>query len=162
MSEAQTIRAAAVATLCLTLKWYLTLMLQGKSRVKAGSRPPEDMALFGARGGKQSLDGSQKFAGQENGAKARHCKEAELRWLRIVSNDIENIPIGLLLMWAGTIAAGSPLVHTAAIALFCCSRVAHTIAYALKLQPHRALAWFGGVVGNVVMAVNILVGAMQQ
>lgn len=37
-------------------------------------------------------------------------------------------------------------------------RVLHTISYASELQPHRAIAWFVGVVCIFGMSVNGLLG----
>ena len=73
----------AICTFFLIVKWYATLSIQGKKRFAAGSRPPEDNSL-------PVPDQSQKnnFVGSGN--------EEDIRWQRIVSNDLENIPLGLI------------------------------------------------------------------
>eukprot|EP01135_Chromosphaera_perkinsii_P001384 Nk52_evm1s166 gene=Nk52_evmTU1s166 len=143
--------ACACGTLILVMKHYTALMLQGKSRFKAGSRPPEDISLSLAKTigkGKQ-----QQFTPREDVPK--HIREEEMRWSRIIMNDLENVPLGLVLMWAGQLGGAAGEVHTGLVTAFVASRCVHTWAYANAKQPWRALAWFGGVASNVAMAVNL-------
>ncbi len=84
-----------------------------------------------------------------------HCN------LNIVSprnhlNDLENIPvyliIGLLYVLTGP-SPGAALWH---FRLFTGSRIVHTISYQLGLQPWRALSFMVGLGVIVSMAIQIL------
>jgi uncharacterized MAPEG superfamily protein len=156
------IKSSIWCTLLLVTKFFMTIMLQGSSRVAAGSRPPEDELIFGTKAGKQSLDGSKKFKADD--IKGVRAKKKEMRWLRLVQNDLENIPLGLITAWASVLciqsSPGSPkenVMHNILFWAFTISRIAHSIVYSFQLQPHRALAWFVGVVATVGMCINALV-----
>jgi hypothetical protein len=45
-------------------------------------------------------------------------------------NDIENVPLGLIIAWADVIAVGNPTVHVIAISIFTFCRILFTIMYA--------------------------------
>ena len=80
------------------------------------------MKLF-PRAGPQSFDGVAKLAakGDDNpGMKA--AKEKEARWLRIVSNDLENIPLGMAIAWGTLQITYSPKVHAILVLAFAISR----------------------------------------
>ncbi len=91
--------------------------------VSAGFRPPEDAALF-PHAKLQSFDGSAKLeaikakASSEEDQKAKESesklakqREVEQRWTRIVANDLENIPLGVAVMYGSMATAFSPAVH---------------------------------------------------
>ncbi|OQR90357.1 hypothetical protein ACHHYP_05607 [Achlya hypogyna] len=156
------------ATAVLTVKFYISTMIQGGKRFAAGTRPPEDQILtdFNPKNQKQSFGLRDPNAkAEEDDAKkplkltpSARAIEADLRWERLVRNDLENIPIGLLAAWAAVNSGGNPLVNSAAIVIFTIGRVAHTFAYANSLQPHRAYAWMAGVFGIMVLVGNSVVG----
>merc|ERR1712028_86867 len=154
------LKSNAICMLILVFKFYITIMRQGKARVVAGSRPPEDEALFGAKAGKQCLDGSLKF--KENDEKGIQARQVEQRWLRLVMNDVENVPLGILVSWGSAICLQATHewcvnVHVTCVWMFTVGRVAHSFAYAYGLQPHRAIGWFAGVVGIMGMSINACV-----
>ncbi len=76
--------------------------------------------------------------------------------LRIQRNDGENIPlffaIGLIYVLSGATAFGA--------AVYCwtytIARLAHTVAYTLRLQPWRAICYFAGYLCILGMAVQII------
>lgn len=156
------IKASAVASSLLTFKMLGTTMYQGSVRFRTGFRPPED----------QGLMANSEKAGQNYGAASdtvRTDKERELyekslkeetRWVRIIQNDMENIPVGMIVMWGAALSPMSSVVHAVAAGTFCAARYAHTYAYANSLQPHRALAWTAGVLSVLTLGVNGLIGAM--
>ncbi|RLO13353.1 hypothetical protein DYB28_007146, partial [Aphanomyces astaci] len=158
------------ATGVLCLKLYLTLLIQGGKRFAAGTRPPEDQILkslnptkqrqaFGvfdeAAEAKKSDDKSTSGLREKPSARA---VEADIRWERIVRNDLENIPIGLLTAWAAVNSGGSVAVNAGAIAAFTVFRILHTIAYVKQLQPHRGILWFGGVLSVFTLVGNSFYG----
>ena len=50
-------------------------------------------------------------------------------------------------------------VHSIAVMTFFISRVLHSIAYVLRLQPWRTVVYFAAIAAVMVMGVNCLVGA---
>eukprot|EP00996_Jenningsia_fusiforme_P004817 NODE_5686_length_649_cov_23.811667_g5299_i0.p1 GENE.NODE_5686_length_649_cov_23.811667_g5299_i0~~NODE_5686_length_649_cov_23.811667_g5299_i0.p1 ORF type:complete len:157 (+),score=32.40 NODE_5686_length_649_cov_23.811667_g5299_i0:70-540(+) len=148
--EPRLLQATMIATAFTTLKLLGTFMMQGRVRFLAGARPPEDGKL-------QPKYGVQSF-GAQKGDKVTPEQETEMRWTRIVSNDLENIPLGLIIMWATMLTAKNSNVQIVLAGLFAISRFLHTISYAKSLQPHRALAWLGGTIAILGMLVNGLAG----
>ncbi|KAK3242461.1 hypothetical protein CYMTET_47850 [Cymbomonas tetramitiformis] len=148
-------QATAVSTAVLCLKFYAAIMVQGGKRFKAGSRPPEDAAMSIAKGVPQNFIGSPR----EDDPKVKKAKEDDRRWTRIIQNDLENIPLGLIVSWASVLSAKSSTAHLTFCAMFTLGRIGHTIAYAKGLQPHRALFWLAAVLGVLGMAVNAMLGA---
>ncbi|KAF0683277.1 Aste57867_24709 [Aphanomyces stellatus] len=140
----------------LAIKLYATLFIQGGKRFAAGTRPPEDQGISDRRhGGKAQTFGLAKTDEKDDTKTApAEAIQADIRWERIVRNDLENIPIGLLVAWGAVNSGGNAIVNSAAIGSFTFFRVLHTYAYAHERQPHRALFWFGGVLSVVVLVGN--------
>ncbi|OQR88553.1 hypothetical protein THRCLA_10247 [Thraustotheca clavata] len=156
----------------LAIKFYASTFIQGGKRFAAGTRPPEDQSLsLNKKNQKQSFgvrDPNAKDEDDENTKKPVRVQpparaiEEDLRWERLVRNDLENIPIGLLISWAAVNSGGNPLVNSGAIIVFTVSRVAHTIAYAKGVQPHRAIAWTAGVLSTLVLVGNSIHGIITN
>ncbi|KAI9315034.1 hypothetical protein DFJ73DRAFT_804140 [Zopfochytrium polystomum] len=144
----------------LALKYFLTLNIQGGKRFPAGTRPPEDKTL--------SLDKAlgrgavQSFGLEPAESKALKAARAEdTRWQRIVNNDVENIPIGLIVSYASLLAPnGSSTVHRIGVVGFFLARTLHTVAYAGSLQPHRAIAWLLGWACVLALGGNAALGSL--
>ena len=135
------LRTTVACTTVLLGKFYLSLFKQGITRFAVGSRAPEDGAVTMLSKGKV-----QNFNSGEADDKAvkPHHKEAEQRWLRIVQNDLENIPFGLLVGWAGLLTGGTS-AHSTLFTVFTACRILHTVFYAAGVQPWRAIAFSAGV-----------------
>ncbi|KAJ3117068.1 hypothetical protein HDU96_007986 [Phlyctochytrium bullatum] len=103
-------KATLLATAALTAKMFVTLNIQGSTRFAAGTRPPEDAKLSVAKGSKQSYGLNVEAKDDEKLQKARL---AEIRWQRIVWNDLENLPLGLIVAWGGLVSPASPRLHAA-------------------------------------------------
>lgn len=84
---------------------------------------------------------------------------ADIRWQRIVHNDLENVVVGLIVAWASLFSAFAPTVHISAVVLFTLSRTLHTMFYAYEMQPHRGIAWFVAVACIFVIGTNGVIGA---
>lgn len=97
----------------------------GGAKAAAGKRAPEDTY-------------QQKPITPEAQANA----EANLdRWLRMTSNDLENIPFGLIIIFASLfilashgVIGGAVTVHIFFAALFTLCRYLHTLTYAFKVS----------------------------
>eukprot|EP00300_Choanocystis_sp_HF-7_P036700 c52586_g1_i1.p1 GENE.c52586_g1_i1~~c52586_g1_i1.p1 ORF type:complete len:160 (+),score=36.96 c52586_g1_i1:44-481(+) len=134
------LRASLGATICIFAKCFLTANFQGKAKGKAGVRPNED----------------SKFFGQQDITK-QATEEVE-RWNRIVMNDLENIPMGLIIIWASTLTAENATAHLILCITFCVGRYLHTVSYALGLQPWRSLSYFLGLLSVIAMLINDGIG----
>ena len=110
------------------MKQLLSNCATGGARVKSGGRPPEDQKLF-------SKEGEQDFIGasREESPEQKAANEVTQRKLRIVQNDLENIPIGMLLMYISLLVNSNHISHIVFTILFTVSRVFHTISYEHKL-----------------------------
>lgn len=84
---------------------------------------------------------------------------ADIRWQRIVHNDLENIPMGLIIAWCSLMSAYSSQLHILCMFIFMISRALHTVSYAWEMQPHRAIFWFVALLAVFIMATNGTVGA---
>lgn len=146
----------------LLIKYYLTILIQGYKRVLGGSRPPEDSRLFKGAG-EQSFNGLAKFAGKTiNDRYVKSLKESEMRWLRIVNNDVENIPFGVVMGLFSLSYGDSHSFHAFCVGSFAICRVMHTLSYAYALQPHRAIAFGGGVSATFGMLLNVCLSARHR
>ena len=150
-----------------------TVMIQGGKRFAAGSRPPEDeklsLAKTMSKGASQSFGLSAPFQNQNdkdsdknNSPRVQMALIQDRRWQRIVMNDLENIPIGLIVAWTSANIAFSPILHSVLVLVFAISRTGHTIAYAYEKQPHRAMFWMGGIASLLLMSLNGLIGALLR
>ena len=89
-------------------------------------------------------------------------KLAETRAIRIVANDLENIPLGVACAWGSLLCTSSPGLHSARVSAFTFGRVFHTVCYAKELQPHRAIFYFVGLASSFGLALNGVVGSMKM
>eukprot|EP00300_Choanocystis_sp_HF-7_P026907 c3130_g1_i1.p1 GENE.c3130_g1_i1~~c3130_g1_i1.p1 ORF type:complete len:162 (-),score=43.78 c3130_g1_i1:137-622(-) len=128
--------ATFAATAALYLKAIPTYFIQGGKKAAAGTRAPEDTPTFKKQ---------QNFNAVPTDDKSKKKHQDAERWNRIVQNDIENIPTGLIVAWGALLVTDHPQTHAVLVSAFAAFRIFHTLAYANQLQPHRALAWFGGV-----------------
>uniref|UniRef100_A0A6B2LPA5 Microsomal glutathione S-transferase 1 n=1 Tax=Arcella intermedia TaxID=1963864 RepID=A0A6B2LPA5_9EUKA len=137
-------------TLVLTIKFIGTTLIQGGKRFKGGSRPPEDGAFSIA-----PAKVLQDFGVSPSSSQARL---EDVRWQRIVHNDLENIPLGIIVAWGSLLSCYSERAHVALAVAFCLARILHTWAYAQALQPHRAIFYTIGLVCTLSLALNGLLG----
>ncbi|KAG6615018.1 Membrane-associated, eicosanoid/glutathione metabolism (MAPEG) protein [Phytophthora cinnamomi] len=145
-------------TSVLYLKFLLATGVQGGKKFRSGGRPPEDASLSLAKTigkGRKQTYGLDKTDDE----KVLKAREAEHRWTRIVSNDLESIPFALFVFGGGILVGSNPTVHAGAMTVYTVARCLHTYVYAHAMQPHRAICWGVGVlatlvgVGNAVAAI---------
>lgn len=94
------------------------------------------------------------------------AKANDLRWRRIVANDLENIPLGLIVLWSAGMAvsakgskAGTGVMVLAI--LFTVFRFFYTYAFMKALQPWRTVFWMGAVACVLVAAILGIAVAFQ-
>eukprot|EP00009_Paramoeba_aestuarina_P007036 CAMPEP_0201522242 /NCGR_PEP_ID=MMETSP0161_2-20130828/16571_1 /ASSEMBLY_ACC=CAM_ASM_000251 /TAXON_ID=180227 /ORGANISM="Neoparamoeba aestuarina, Strain SoJaBio B1-5/56/2" /LENGTH=128 /DNA_ID=CAMNT_0047921025 /DNA_START=34 /DNA_END=417 /DNA_ORIENTATION=+ len=114
----KSLKCAVVCTSVLYLKWVVTAFKEGKAKAKYGARAPEDHFIPGSP--------EQNF----KGADSEKAKQELSRWARITGNDLENIPFGLIIIWASLIADVPSNVLVRAASAFTVARLGHTFFYA--------------------------------
>ncbi|HJU29440.1 MAG TPA: MAPEG family protein, partial [Candidatus Binataceae bacterium] len=123
----------------LALKMAAISIAQGRARLATKIFVnPEDATTFGGKAMPEEAPAVQR------GAKA---------W----RNDLENIPIFLILAWI-YVAAG---LSTVAFAIYCgvftLARIAHTICYLNSIQPWRTYAYTVGSIVTLVLMIQLLI-----
>ncbi|KAJ3140036.1 hypothetical protein HK101_003587 [Irineochytrium annulatum] len=131
-------QATAFATAWLIVKYFVTLNIQDEKNL------PTLQKMFG-KGITQSF-GTTVHADDDK--KMKKARMEDIRWDRIVRNDIENIPLGLIAANLFSDFAASPSVHVGCVLTYALARTVHTYFYAKEMQPHRGIAWFGKLLGS--------------
>ncbi|OWZ13863.1 hypothetical protein PHMEG_00012753 [Phytophthora megakarya] len=143
----------------LYLKFLLATGVQGGKKFRSGGRPPEDASLSLAKTvgkGRKQTYGLDKTDDE----KVLKAREAEHRWTRIVSNDLESIPFALFVFGGGILAGSNPTVHAGAMTVYTAARCLHTYVYAHAMQPHRAICWGVGVLATLVGVGNAIAATL--
>lgn len=122
--------------------------------------------------GKQTAPGGNKFvrAVQAGGEDVPESVTAgiveEQRWNRIVANDLENLPLGCLMMWIAALtegpSAGLDSLNVVCIAVFLVGRLGHTYCYVKKIQPWRTVAWTLAALAQITLACSIVAAAFRS
>ena len=138
----------------------MTLAKQGAAQ----ERPPEDMEeLFNQNGVQNSEVSGLKDAEAQKQPLRPSSKEkfdSNERWRRIVNNDMENIPLGLIILWAQVIVNANSVTTSITAALFVTARISHTICYYYSFQPYRSIAFFVGLLAIFCAAFNMLAATL--
>ena len=114
-------------------------------------RPPEDAILRR----KKKTNGSdeetkvvkQTSSDSNEDGNSSQTFQVQDRWDRIVRNDLENIPMGLILAWAAysadtqTLGKWFEYCIMIFIILFTLARFVHTYFYAYQIQPWRTISF---------------------
>jgi len=149
----------ALCTLALYFKVVVTLAKQGAAQ----ERPPEDMEeLFVQNGVQNSEVSGLKDAEAQQPLKkpAKDKFDSNERWRRIVNNDMENIPIGLIILWAQVIVNANHATTSVVAVLFTVARICHTVCYYYSFQPYRSIAFFVGLLAIFTAAFNMLAATL--
>eukprot|EP00298_Acanthocystis_sp_HF-20_P006513 c16351_g1_i1.p1 GENE.c16351_g1_i1~~c16351_g1_i1.p1 ORF type:complete len:161 (-),score=65.46 c16351_g1_i1:53-535(-) len=140
--------ATFITTIVLYVKFVICCYKQEKAKGFAGMRPKEDGKYFG-------LD-EKGFKKLDQDTSAR--EQLAQRWIRVVSNDLEQVPLALLIAWASVPVARSPVAHAVLISIFGLNRVLYSVFFAYEKQPHRTYAWFFAILSVLGMIINTFVG----
>ena len=151
--DMDTVKTGLWCTAALALNQLYIQMMQGKSKFPAGQRPPEDEMLSMAKAQKKKHGVEQTMIGSTpKNDKEKEIEMNVVRWTRIGDNALQNVPMGLIVAWSSMLTASTNPKFSYFFLTFAISRWLHTITYAMKLQPWRAIAWLGGWVGLIGMA----------
>jgi uncharacterized MAPEG superfamily protein len=91
----------------------------------------------------------------------RAADEALDRWQRVSMNDIENVFLGLIVIWVSALTVGfdsTEVAHIVLTVLFTACRVAHTVLYVFKISYGRSLAW---LFGHFAILALLIVGLVN-
>ena len=123
-------------------KMWMNSLVQGYFRMSNKQFViPEDAEVFGR------LTGS-KFAP----SKEEHpmVQRASNCW----RNDIENIPIFLIISIGYILAGGGERWGAIYFSVFVVARIIHTVCYLARLQPWRNIAYILGIVVTIAVAIH--------
>lgn len=133
------LRMYAITAIVLALKMAAISIVQGRARVTAGVfTNPEDAKAFG---------------GQQASAEVPMVERASRAW----RNDLENIPIFLILAWIYVYGHLSPRAFVIYCIIFMIARIAHTICYLNGIQPARTIAYTVGALTTLAMMIQMFV-----
>ena len=145
----------------------ITLAKQGA----AATRPPEDKGLnLTADAEMQRLTPSdndddeaesQRLRQNNGGRYHRKGFNKKERWRRIVMNDLENIPLGLIILWVNPMCDANGVVTSLCAIIFVICRILHTILYAYSLQPFRSISFTIGLLSIFVASINLIIGSLN-
>ncbi|RLN59456.1 hypothetical protein BBJ28_00005816 [Nothophytophthora sp. Chile5] len=146
------VKTFSTCSTILFLKFFITVSIQGGKSFAAGARPPEDNGM------NQEGMPPQTYGLLEDGASVseslKQAKAIDYRWKRVVQNDLETIPLGLLVFIGSVVVGGQEETNCVLMGVFTAARIAHTFAYVNQKQPHRALLWFLGQLCVLASGLN--------
>ena len=129
----------ALTAIVLALKMSAISVVQGRARVAAGIFVnPEDAKTFQASEGPTDAPAVQR---------------ASRAWL----NDLENIPIFLILCGIYVAAGLSSTAFTIYCVVFMAARIAHTYFYLNSIQPMRTIAYTLGAAVSLAMMIHLFI-----
>merc|ERR1711935_679069 len=100
------------------------------------------------------VNNNNKNKEEERLEKVKMAKMDETRAARLVMNDLENIPLGLIIAWMDALCFGSAGVHIFSVWLFCICRCVHSYAYINALPIHRSISWGIGLLATLILSFN--------
>jgi len=134
------LRMYALTAIVLALKMAAISIVQGQARTSSKTfTNPEDAKTFG---------------GQLATAEAPMVERASKAW----RNDLENIPIFMIIAWAYVAAALGAVAFSIYCIVFMVARIFHTIFYLEALQPWRTIAYTVGALTMLAMMIHLFVG----
>jgi glutathione S-transferase len=133
------LRMYAITAIVLALKMAVISIVQGRARVNARVfTNPEDAKAFG---------------GQQASAEVPMVERASKAW----RNDLENIPIFMILAWIYVYAGLAAYAFVIYCIIFMIARVIHTICYLNAIQPGRTIAFTVGALAMLAMIIHLFV-----
>ena len=128
----------ALTAIILALKMAAISVVQGRARTQAKKfLNPEDARTLG-------------------GETVAEEVEMVVRGGRAWRNDLENIPIFLILAWIYVAAALSTTPFLIYCAVFVIARILHTICYLNSVQPLRTISYTIGALAMLALIINLI------
>eukprot|EP00301_Raphidiophrys_heterophryoidea_P001627 c10780_g1_i1.p1 GENE.c10780_g1_i1~~c10780_g1_i1.p1 ORF type:complete len:165 (-),score=39.60 c10780_g1_i1:90-584(-) len=156
--DQDSLKTNMVATTVLVFLHWVVCSKQGSARAATGARAPEDGKLGGSSGS-VTQDFSLNF--NTEAVKDKTLLEKAARYDRMVMNNLESIPIGLVIVWCTLLCADDPIAHIVLVTIYAGARVCYSICYAYALQPFRSIVFILGLLSSIGLVVNGLVGVFR-
>ncbi|GMF11080.1 unnamed protein product [Phytophthora lilii] len=134
----------------LYVKFLACSMIQARKSFAANTRMAEDKQLVCAIGMSSDLDEKALKVALTN----------EQRWKRIVQNDLESIPLALLVFWGAIQNSVSPDLTKTLMVVYATSRFGHTLAYSSGAARSRMACWMSGIACILTAAANTAMAAL--
>ncbi len=132
----------AITAIVLALKMAAISIVQGRARTSSGIfTNPEDAKAFG---------------GQQASLEAPMVERGNRAW----RNDLENIPIFLIIAWIYVAAGLSGGAFVIYCIVFMAARVIHTFCYLNAIQPFRTIAFTVGAVAMIALMIHVFVAVV--
>lgn len=144
------VQVFAVTASVLYAKFVVTSMIQARTSFAANTRMAEDRQLVCAMGLASNLDDKQQ----------KIALDTEQRWKRIVQNDLESIPLALLVFWGAISVGVRPDLTKTLLMVYASARFGHTIVYALGMPKARMACWMSGTACVFTAAANAVMNAL--
>ena len=140
VSTPDTIKVLSILTVLICLKFFVIILASGTKRKRApedGFQPikeEKDSAYKQMDDAQNEDEAEQDDAQNESSplvAKVEFTEED--RWRRIVQNDMENIPITIILLWVAVICNGDNVVNIILASTFLFARIGHSVRFVVHL-----------------------------
>ena len=154
MPEITDVKLFALSAAVLYIKFLICTMVQGRKAFAAGTRMAEDSKLPLAMNVQQ--DGFIDLTDHH----VRTAVEEEIRWKRIIQNDLESMPMAYIVFWSAICVGVNTDITKVLLLVYTIARIGHTIVYAQSLARARSFFWVIGTVCIVTGAVTIVVAAL--
>ena len=146
-------KTMVLGTGVLAVKMLATNIYAVFPSVWVGFRPPEDSAMWKILG----MGPEKQNHGAENHSGTRHADQhstqAHSRYLRaqrVIMNDLENIPVGLVVFWVAALANPKKAGYISKLfVIFVGARCAHSAVYLAGMSSARSLAFATGVAATL-------------
>jgi uncharacterized MAPEG superfamily protein len=132
----------AITAIVLSFKMAAISIVQGRGRVVSG--------VF------VNSEDAKTFAGKESSTEAPAVERASRAW----RNDLENIPIFLILAWIYVAAGLSIDAFIIYCLIFMAARIVHTICYLNGIQPLRTISYTIGALTMLALIIHLLIGVV--
>jgi len=140
------LQVAAVSTAILFTKVFCANAYLGWIKFQTGTRPAEDGKAYG-----NVIGNGAEVQGKTNKSQLGEADQDSLsRAERIVGNDLENIPLGLILIWAALICNDSEELFQGTTIAFVLGRVGHSISYGCALSYLRTTFYVIGLIATFI------------
>ncbi|EGZ21848.1 hypothetical protein PHYSODRAFT_299427 [Phytophthora sojae] len=153
--EISDVKAFALSAAVLYIKFLVCTMIQGRKAFAAGTRMAEDSKLPQAKNAPK-----QGFADLTDDH-VRTAIDEEMRWKRIIQNDLESMPMAYVVFWSAISVGVSSSLTTALLLVYTVARVGHTVVYSQSLPYARMVFWIVGMACIVIGAVASALTALK-
>ncbi|OWZ00036.1 hypothetical protein PHMEG_00028860 [Phytophthora megakarya] len=145
----------AMSATVLYIKFLACTIIQGRKAFAAGTRMPEDNQLPQARDA-PNQDGFADLTDDQ----VRTAIDEEMRWKRIVQNDLESMPMAYVVFWSAICVGVTGGITKTLIFVYTVARVGHTIVYIQGMAHARMACWIVGMGCVVIVGVAGFLAAL--